>query len=83
MARKIVLGLLAAAALAAASLFAYYQLVKAGYLRYNRYDRHERGALEVGQAAPDLALESYAGERLQLSALWKERPLFLIFGSCT
>ena len=30
-----------------------------------------------------LALESYAGERLQLSALWKERPLFLVFGSCT
>ncbi len=83
MARKIVLGLLAVAALTVAGLFGYYQLVKAGWLRYNRYDRRERGTLQVGQAAPDLSLESYAGGRLQLSSLWKERPLFLVFGSCT
>lgn len=83
MARKIVVGLLAAATLVAAGLFGYYQLVKAGHLRYNRYDRRERGTLQVGQTAPDLALESYAGGRLQLSSLWKERPLFLVFGSCT
>ena len=71
------------AALAAVSGFGYFELVKAGVLRYNRYDRRERGSLKVGSVAPDLALTMYDGTGVQLSELWKSKPVFLVFGSCT
>ena len=76
-----VLGVLAV--LAVAGFFAYQQLVKAGILRYNKFDRRERGSLLVGAPTPDLALTMYDGSPLQLSELWKTKPLFLVFGSCT
>ncbi|HET8645422.1 MAG TPA: hypothetical protein VFO85_08040 [Vicinamibacteria bacterium] len=63
--------------------FGYMQLVKAGYVRYNQYDRRERGTLREGGPAADVALTSYDGSPVQLSSLWTRRPLFLVFGSCT
>ena len=78
----------AAAVAAAAALFAggfglYYVLVREGVIRYNRFDRRERGTLKVGDPAPDLRLAGYGREPLRLSELWRERPVVLIFGSCT
>jgi hypothetical protein len=77
-----------AAVAAAAAIFAggfalRDLLVREGLIRYNRFDRRERGTLKVGDAAPDLLLAGYATERVQLSELWRERPVVLIFGSCT
>ena len=73
----------ALAALLAVSGAAYFELVKAGVLRYNKYDRRERGSLRVGASAPDLTLTMYDGSPLRLSELWKTGPVFLVFGSCT
>ena len=61
----------------------YRQLVRAGVLRYNKYDRRERGDLRVGDTAPDLALNRYDGTPLRLSELWASKPVFVVFGSCT
>ena len=83
MRRKILVGAAIAAAVAVLGGLVYYQLVKAGVLRYNKYDRRERGSLSVGDNAPDLALTMYDGTPLQLSELWRARPVFLVFGSCT
>lgn len=80
---KLAVGAALALALAGAGLLAWYQLVKAGVLRYNEYDRRERGSLQVGQPAPDLVLTRYEGGELRLSELWRSRPVFLVFGSCT
>jgi hypothetical protein len=71
------------AALATAGFLGYMQLVKAGVLRYNRFDRRERGTLRVGDRASDLAVTLYDGSSAKLSQLWKTKPLFLVFGSCT
>ena len=71
------------ALLAGAGLFMRYQLVKAGVLRYNKYDRRERGSLVVGATAPDLELAMYDGSSVRLSKLWETKPVFLVFGSCT
>jgi hypothetical protein len=59
------------------------KLVEAGWLRYNKWDRREQGALRVGQPAPDLELPLLDQGSLRLSELWRERPVFLVFGSCT
>lgn len=58
-------------------------LIRFGILRYNRWDRRERGELQVGDAAPDLTLSSYEGSPLRLSSLWADKPLVIVFGSCT
>lgn len=71
------------AVLGVAGFYGYYQLVKAGILRYNKYDRRERGTLKVGDQAPDLALPLYEGGEVKLSELWRARPVVLVFGSCT
>ena len=71
------------AVLGGASFFGYMQLVKAGYIRYNAFDRRDRGALRVGDAAPDVVIPRYEGSEVRLSELWGTRPLFLVFGSCT
>jgi hypothetical protein len=63
--------------------FGYMQLVKAGVLRYNRWDRRERGALKVGDPAPSVDLVPYAGGTLRLADLWAGKPVLLVFGSCT
>ncbi len=52
-------------------------------LRYNEFDRRERGTLKVGAPAPDLALAMYDGSTVRLSELWSAKPVFLVFGSCT
>jgi hypothetical protein len=81
--RRWLLAVAAAAGLFAAGLGLYYVLVREGILRYNKYDRRERGTLRTGDAAPDLVLAGYAAETVRLSELWRERPVVLIFGSCT
>jgi hypothetical protein len=83
MKRKLLIGAGVALGVAGAGAFTWYQLVKAGLLRYNKYDRRERGALRVGGAAPDLALAMYDGSTVKLSELWEAKPVYLVFGSCT
>lgn len=71
------------AAVSVGGFFGYMELVKAGVLRYNKWDRRERGSLLVGAQAPDLELVGYDGQPARLSTFWTDRPLFLVFGSCT
>jgi hypothetical protein len=78
-----VAGLAGVALLAAAGFAGYMELVKAGYVKYNRFDRRERGSLKEGGSAPDLELTRYDGSALRLSQLWSQRPVMLVFGSCT
>jgi hypothetical protein len=72
-----------AVVLAVSGHFAWLMLVREGILKYNQYDRRERGRLKVGSPAPDLVLSRYDGDRVRLSELWREKPVVLIFGSCT
>ena len=81
--KKGLLGLAGVAAVGVGAFYGYYALVKAGVLRYNEFDRRERGKLKVGDAVPDLALPLYAGGEVRLSELWRARPVVLVFGSCT
>ena len=61
----------------------YMKLVEGAYIPYNKWDRRERGALRAGQQAPDLELPLLDAGTVRLSELWRERPVFLVFGSCT
>ncbi|HEY7412338.1 MAG TPA: hypothetical protein VII13_16440 [Vicinamibacteria bacterium] len=72
-------------ALAAAGLgfFAYMKAVEGAWIRYNEWDRRERGTLRVGHQAPDLELPLVDAGSVRFSELWRERPVVLIFGSCT
>ena len=72
-----------AAGIAALGLGGWYVLVREGILRYNKYDHRERGRLRAGDPAPDLTLAAYEGGTVRLSELWRERPVVLVFGSCT
>jgi hypothetical protein len=81
--KRLLLGAGALVVIAGGGFFGYLQLVKAGYVRYNKYDRRERGTLREGGPAADVALTAYDGAPLRLSWLWNRRPLFLVFGSCT
>jgi hypothetical protein len=81
--QKVAIGLGTAAAVGVGGFYGYFALVKAGILKYNRYDRRERGSLKVGALAPDLALTRYDGAKVRLSELWAAKPVVLIFGSCT
>ena len=83
MARKLLIGAAALLVLGVGGFFGYMQLVKSGYLRYNKYDRRERGSLQEGGPAADVALTMYDGSPQRLSWLWERKPLFLVFGSCT
>jgi hypothetical protein len=67
----------------AAGGLTYYELLKAGIVHYGKYDHRDRGSLKVGAAAPDLDLTMYDGSPVRLSKLWSDRPVFLVFGSCT
>ncbi len=80
---KLAIGSVVTLAVGAGGGFGYKQLVKAGVLRYNKYDRRERGDLVVGGLAPNLTLTMYDGAPLRLAELWAEKPVFLVFGSCT
>ena len=73
----------AVAVLGVGGFYGWRQLVKKGVLRYNKYDRRERGSLQVGATAPDLQLAAYDGRMLRLSELWAKKPVVLVFGSCT
>jgi hypothetical protein len=81
--RKLLVGGAVLVSVGALAFFAWYQLVKAGILRYNKYDRREQGSLKVGASAPDLPLTLYDGTPMRLSELWNTKPVFLVFGSCT
>jgi hypothetical protein len=81
--RQALLAAAAVAGLAALGFGTWYVLVREGILRYNKYDHRERGKLKEGDAAPDLALAAYGGRTVRLSELWRERPVVLVFGSCT
>ena len=81
--KTISIGIAVALAVAFAGRYVYFRLVMAGVLRYNKYDRRERGDLAVGATAPNLALTMYDGSPLRLAELWAQKPVFLVFGSCT
>jgi hypothetical protein len=61
----------------------YMKLVEGAWIRYNKWDKRERGSLGVGGQAPDLVLPLVDRGAVRLSELWRERPVVLIFGSCT
>jgi hypothetical protein len=67
----------------AAGFFGYMKLVEGAWIRYNEWDRRERGTLRVGHQAPDVDLLRLEGGSVRLSELWRARPVFLVFGSCT
>jgi hypothetical protein len=81
--KKAALGSALVLALGVGGFRGYMELVRAGVLRYNKYDRRERGELKVGGVAPDLALTMYDGSPVRLAELWAQKPVFLVFGSCT
>ena len=81
--KTLVLGSSLAIAVPVGGFRGYMELVRAGVLRYNKYDRREKGELKVGGAAPDLELRMYDSAPLRLSELWASKPVFLVFGSCT
>jgi hypothetical protein len=83
MSRKAGIGVLATVVVVAVAGLAYYELMKAGFIRYNKYDRRERGSLKVGGQSPDLDLTMYDGSSVRLSQLWGAQPVFVVFGSCT
>jgi hypothetical protein len=84
MSRKAGIGFLATVVVVAVAGLAYYELMKAGFIRYNKYDRRERGSLKVGGQSPDLDLTMYDGSSVRLSQLWSgAQPVFVVFGSCT
>jgi hypothetical protein len=71
------------AAVRGLGVLVYTKLVEGAWIRYNKWDRRERGTLRVGQQAPDLELLRVDEGSVRLSELWRERPVFLVFGSCT
>jgi hypothetical protein len=73
----------AALALAGVAFLAYMKLVEGAYIPYNKWDRRVRGSLRVGEPAPDLELPLLDAGMVRLSELWRERSVFLVFGSCT
>jgi hypothetical protein len=80
--RLVVRGLIALTVLAAGG-YLYMELMKKGFIRYNKYDRRVRGQLRVGDPAPDVTVVRYEGGDVRLSSLWEGKPVLLVFGSCT
>jgi hypothetical protein len=70
-------------AIGVAGYGAWMLAVRQAWIRYNKYDRREEGTIRVGDYAPNLALAGYDGATVRLGSLWKEKPLVLVFGSCT
>jgi len=58
--------------------------MKRGIIRINKYDIRSEGILQIGDKAPDLELQRADGSgSVQLSDVFSERPLVLVFGSYT
>ena len=70
-------------AVGAAGYSAWMFAVRRAWLKYNEYDRREEGSIRVGDYAPSLALAGYDGATVRLASLWTDKPLVLVFGSCT
>jgi len=68
---------------ATGGFFGYMKAVEKNWIHYNKWDRRENGSLQVGQQAPDMELPTLDGGAVRLAALWRERPVVLVFGSCT
>jgi hypothetical protein len=81
--RRTILWSSAILATAAAAVFGYMKLVEGAWIKYNKWDHRERGSLRVGDRAPDLELPLLDQGTVRLSDLWRERPVVLVFGSCT
>jgi hypothetical protein len=73
------------AGVGALGFLGYMKLVEGAWIKYNKWDRRERGSLRAGHEAPDLELPLLGdgAGNVRLSELWRERPVFLVFGSCT
>ena len=67
----------------ALGFIAYMKLVEGAWIPFNKWDRRERGTLQAGQQAPDLELPLLDPGTVRLSELWRDRPVVLVFGSCT
>jgi hypothetical protein len=86
MLRKITLGAVALAVLAAAGYVGFLFVVMGPHdaLGMLRYDQRHKGALRVGDLAPDAALAALDGRsKVRLSERWGTKPLVLVFGSYT
>ena len=70
-------------ALGGLGFLGYMELVKGAWIRYNKWDRRERGTLKVGEQAPDLELPLLGEGTVRFSELWRDKPVVLVFGSCT
>lgn len=81
--RTILIAAAALVAVGAAGYGAWMLAVRQAWIRYNKYDRREEGTIRVGDYAPNLALAGYDGAAVRLASLWKDKPLVLVFGSCT
>jgi len=86
MLRKIVLGLIALTLLAAVGYVGFLFAVMGPHdaIGMLRYDQRHKGALAVGDRAPDTSLAALDGRsRVRLSERWGAKPLVLVFGSYT
>ena len=81
--RRTLISSTAVVVLAVAGFYGYMKLVEGAWIKYNQWDRRERGTLQVGHQAPDLELPLLDRGTVRLSDLWRERPVVLVFGSCT
>jgi hypothetical protein len=81
--RLALIGTAALAAVAGIGFLGYMKLVEGAWIPYNKWDHRVRGRLAVGQQAPDLELPLLDQGTVHLAELWRERPVVLVFGSCT
>ncbi len=79
--RRVLLGLLLLV-LVAGGVFAW-QIGPRNILGMLRYDQRREGRLQVGDVAPDLALEKIGGGEEHLAEHVGGQPLVLVFGSFT
>jgi hypothetical protein len=80
--KKLLFGVLALTLLAA--VFVVVRMGPRNVIGMIRYDQRRKGALRVGDRAPDLALLQLDGtSAAPLSRNWSGRPCVLVFGSFT